>query len=65
MITQNKQDLDFAKQLAKYTSQWVALKNERIIAFGKTLRDVKEHVKKKKISGYFFHFVEKHPIVLF
>jgi hypothetical protein len=64
MIKESKQDLAFAKQLAKYTSQWVALKNERIVAFGKTLRDVKEQVEKKKISGYFFHFVEKHPIAM-
>jgi hypothetical protein len=64
MITTNKKDLVFAKQLAKYTSQWVALKNQRIVAFGKSLRDVKEQVENKKIDGYVFHFVEKYPIAM-
>jgi hypothetical protein len=62
MITTRKKDLGFAKQLAKYTSQWVALKNQSIIAFGKTLRDVKKQVDSKKIDGHVFHFVEKYPI---
>jgi hypothetical protein len=64
MITASKKDLVFAKQLAKYTSQWVALKDQRIIVAGKTLHEVKDRVEKKKISGYFFHFVEKHPIAM-
>ena len=60
----NQKDLQFAKMLAKYTSQWVALKNGRVVASGETLRAVKESVEKKKIRNYAFHFVERHPLAM-
>jgi hypothetical protein len=52
----------FAKELAKYTSQWVALKDERIVASGKTLKEVQKLVETKNIKGYAFHYVERYPL---
>jgi len=60
----NKKDLQFARMLAKYTSQWVALKDGRVIASGDTLRAVKDIVEKKKTRDYAFHFVERHPLAM-
>jgi hypothetical protein len=54
----------FAKELAKYTSQWVALKNETILASGKTLKDVQKQVETKNIKGYVFHYVERYPLAM-
>jgi hypothetical protein len=57
-------DLAFAKELAKYTSQWVALKDERIVASGKTLEDVQKQVRAKNVKGYVFHYVERYPLAM-
>jgi hypothetical protein len=57
-------DVVFAKELAKYTSQWVALKNETILASGKTLKDVQKQVETKNIKGYVFHYVERYPLAM-
>jgi hypothetical protein len=51
------QDLAFAKELAKYKDQWVALKDKRVIAAGKSVREVLEKVARKKIKDFAFHYV--------
>ena len=61
---QSRDDMAFAKELAKYTSQWVALKDEQIVAFGKTLKDVQKQVITKNIKGYVFHYVERYPLAM-
>jgi hypothetical protein len=65
-VTHNQfhHDMTFAKELAKYTSQWVALKDERIVASGKTLQDVQKQVTTKNIKGYVFHYVERYPLAM-
>jgi hypothetical protein len=50
-------DLDFAKELAKYTDQWVALQGRRVVAFGNSVREVQEKVARKKIKDFAFHYV--------
>ena len=62
----NQKDLQFAKELAKHTNKWVALKvrEQRIIASGKTLRDVQKQVEKQKAKNYAFHFVERYPLAM-
>ena len=52
-----KQGLAFAKELAKYTDQWVALQGKRVVATGKSVREVQEKVSRKKITDFAFHYV--------
>ena len=66
MVKISPKELKFAKELGKYSGQWVALqpKERRVVASGRTLREVKDIVDKKKIRGYAFHFVERHPLAM-
>ena len=43
------QDLAFAKELAKYKDQWVALRTS-VVASGKSVREVQEKAARKKIT---------------
>jgi hypothetical protein len=60
----SQQDLQFAKELAKHTNKWVALKvgERRIIASGKTLRAVQKQIEKQKEKDYAFHLVPSKPL---
>jgi hypothetical protein len=51
------QDLAFAKELAKYTDQWVALKGRRVVASGNSVREVQEKVARLQITDFAFHYV--------
>jgi hypothetical protein len=51
------QDLAFAKELSKYKDQWVALQGKRVVAAGKSVREVQEKVARKKITDFAFHYV--------
>ena len=46
------QDLKFAKELAKYKDQWVALQGKRVVASGKSVQEVQEKVARKKITDF-------------
>ena len=63
----NQKDIQFAKTLAKYTNQWVALKvkERRIVASGKTLREVQEQVEKNQEKDYVFHLVPSKPLAMY
>ena len=37
------QELAFAKELAKYKDMWVALQDKRVVASGKSVREVQEN----------------------
>ena len=66
MIKISPKELKSAKELGRYSGQWVvlAVKDRRVLAAGKTLREVKTIVDKKKIRGYAFHFVERYPLAM-
>jgi hypothetical protein len=51
------QDLAFAKELARYTDKWVALKDKRVVASGNSVREVQKKVARKKIKDFAFHYV--------
>ena len=51
------QDLAFAKELAKYKDKWVALQDKRVVASGKSVREVQEKVARMKIKDFAFHYV--------
>jgi hypothetical protein len=51
------QELAFAKELAKYKDQWVALQGRRVVASGMSVREVQERVARKKIKDFAFLYV--------
>ena len=51
------QDFAFAKELAKYKDKWVTLQDKRVVASGKSVREVQEKVARKKITDFAFHYV--------
>jgi len=53
----NNKDIQFAKTLAEHKGEWVALKDDRIIAYGKTVEDVQNSAEKKNIKDYILHLV--------
>jgi uncharacterized protein DUF5678 len=60
----NKKDLQFAKTLAKYKGQWVALKDAHVIAAGEDVKEVQKSAEKQKVSGYMLHFVPSHRLAM-
>jgi hypothetical protein len=51
------QELAFAKELAKYKDMGVALQDKRVVASGKSVREVQEKVARQKIKDFAFHYV--------
>ena len=51
------QDHAFAKELAKYKDQWVAIQGKRVIASGTSVLEVQRKVARKKITDFSFHYV--------
>jgi hypothetical protein len=57
----------FAKMLGEHPNEWVALKvkEQRIIATGKTLKEVQRQVAEKKEKDYVFHLVPSKPLAMY
>ena len=53
----NNKDIQFAKTLAEHKGEWVALKDDRIIAFGKNVEDVQHDAERENIKDYILHLV--------
>jgi hypothetical protein len=53
----NNKDVQFAKALAEHKGEWVALKDDRIIAFGKNVEDVQNSAEMENIKDYILHLV--------
>ncbi len=59
-------DLQFAHELAKHTNRWIALKvkEKRIVASGKTLREVQKQIQNTEEKDYVFHLVPSKPLAM-
>ena len=64
MTKPTKKEIDFAKKLASYKNQWVALQKNNIVAHNKDLEKLYKQVKEKKLKNYVFHLVPDKPLVM-
>ena len=48
----NKEESQLAKEFQPFGSNWVALVKEKVVASGKTLKEVEQKVKEKGYTNY-------------
>ncbi len=62
--TLTKEDIAFAKALARYRNKWVALQDRRVVASGGSVQEVQKKAERKGIKNYAFHFVSSKRLAM-